>query len=271
MQDHGQDDRRVPLDARTLIPRISNYCDRRCDRCRFRDRCGAYRLSVLDEQTSVATGTAAASFAGSSAALIRSLRQTVRMLRQVADAYGLAQDVSNDELDAAARREQAIHDRTIAHPMVQSAKQYFFTAMPILRALRPLGLERGDEAVIAAVDTIEAIAPLVPSKVFRAVSGSEEEDYDPRDLQSDENGSAKIARIVIGESRDAWQVLMQLGRATADGVPARLVRQLEEIDAGLTARFPHAMQFSRPGFDTDEADLATAVLAAPVDAGDLDA
>ena len=124
---------------------------------------------------------------------------------------------------------------------------------------------------VEAVDTIEAVAALVPSKVFRAISSLQEDDHDPGDVQSDENGSAKIARIVIADSRAAWQVLMQLGRATADGVPAQLVRQLDEIDAGLTACFPRAMEFVRPGFDSGNVDAPMATLAATVGAGDLNA
>jgi hypothetical protein len=46
-------------------------------------------------------------------------------------------------------------------------------------------------------------------------------------------------------------VLLDRGQATADGVPARLVALLEEIDGGLAARFPRAMAFIRPGFDTE--------------------
>ena len=59
----------------------------------------------------------------------------------------------------------------------------------------------------------------------------------------------KIALIGIGESRRAWAVLMEAGRATADGVPARAVRMLEELDAAVLERFPRVMEFVRPGFD----------------------
>jgi hypothetical protein len=193
------------------------------------------------------------------------------MLRQLADAHGLAQNVSSEEIEDAAERERAIHDKAFADPLVKAAKEYFFGIAPLIRVLRPLSLNRGDERVIDAVDTIEAIAPLVPSKVFRAISGAGEEDYDPGDLQSDENGSAKIARLVIADSRAAWKVLMELGRATADGVPALLVRRLEEIDAGLAARFPHAMAFVRPGFDTHGTADPVPVLAGAASAPDPDA
>jgi len=50
-------------------------------------------------------------------------------------------------------------------------------------------------------------------------------------------------------SRRAWTVLMEAGRATADGVPAQAVRILEELDAAVRARFPLVMALVRPGFD----------------------
>jgi hypothetical protein len=108
--------------------------------------------------------------------------------------------------------------------------------------------------------------------VYRAVSQVHERDFDPVDRQSDANGSAKIARLLIADSRAAWRVLMELGRATADGVPAQLVARLDEIDAGLARRFPHAMAFVRPGFDQiDAAAPAAGSRTAATPAGRADA
>jgi hypothetical protein len=84
--------------------------------------------------------------------------------------------------------------------------------------------------------------------------GATEPDFDEADLQSDANGSAKVARLLVSESRAAWRVLMEVGRAAADGVPAALVRLLDELDAQLAARFPRAMDFIRPGFDDARRD-----------------
>ena len=90
----------------------------------------------------------------------------------------------------------------------------------------------------------------ISAKVFRAVVGNPEDDFED-EVQNDANGSAKVARLMIDESERAWRTLMEPGKATADGVPARLVKLLDELDAGLEARFPKAMEFVRPGFDTE--------------------
>jgi hypothetical protein len=69
------------------------------------------------------------------------------------------------------------------------------------------------------------------------------------EVQCDANGSAKVARLCIAESRACWRVLMEHGRAAANGVPAKLVKRLSDLDAAIAGRFPEAMQFQRPGFD----------------------
>jgi len=87
---------------------------------------------------------------------------------------------------------------------------------------------------------------------YRAICGQAEGWEGAGEAQTDFNGSAKIALIGIGESRRAWGVLMETGRATADGVPARAVTMLEALDAEVRQRFPRATEFVRPGFDDRE-------------------
>jgi hypothetical protein len=68
-------------------------------------------------------------------------------------------------------------------------------------------------------------------------------------MPADHDGSAKVALIGIAESRDSWRILMEHGKATADGVPAQAVRMLDALEAGIHERFPQATAFIRPGFD----------------------
>jgi len=65
------------------------------------------------------------------------------------------------------------------------------------------------------------------------VSSSLDADFDPGDTQSDANGSAKVALLLIEESRQAWRVLMEPGRAAANGVPARLIATLDAMESEL--------------------------------------
>jgi hypothetical protein len=118
-----------------------------------------------------------------------------------------------------------------------------------MQALQPILALRSDADLTAAADTIDWFSTLIASKIDRAIASRADGWDNPDDQQSDANGSAKVARLGIVESRRAWQVLMEAGRATADGVPARAVGMLEELDVLLAERFPLAMAFVRPGFD----------------------
>ena len=87
------------------------------------------------------------------------------------------------------------------------------------------------------------------------------------DAQTDANGSAKVALLLIEESRQAWRALMQPGVAAADGAPPRFVALLDGLEAELHRRFPRAFEFVRPGFDTGDAPGANAAIAKAVLAG----
>lgn len=230
-----------------LIPGIYNYCDRRCDRCRFSERCLSY-LEARDHPAPAAEppGSTLGAMVGGP------IGRALEMVRIIAERQGLDLSTTPEEQAQHDRESEAAERRTQSDPIVALGRQYTLTAWPITHALWPIAMARGDQAVIEALETIEQLCTPVASKVYRAVRGTAEPEYDATDLQGDPNGSAKIARLIIADSRRAWRVLMEVGRATADGVPARLVRMLDDLDAGVAARFPRAMAFVRPGFDTGE-------------------
>ena len=105
-----------------------------------------------------------------------------------------------------------------------------------------------------ALDTVEWYAFRVASKTRRALTGFalRGEDDEADWVQSDWNGSAKVARLEIRESRDAWEALLRAGGAAADSPLRALITHLEQLDAKVAQAFPHAMEFVRPGFDEPE-------------------
>jgi hypothetical protein len=245
----------------TLIPSIYNYCDRRCERCRFGERCLAYRES----QERRAAAEAAAPTETLTGLMSDSVRRTMDIIAILAAREGI--DLTSAPNDADLPEDEARWARCRADPLVVLAERYAFTTWPIVQALRPIVLGRGDAEVIEAVNTIEWFCSKVASKTCRAVYGLDDPEQDPNDLQRDANGSAKVARLIIGESRRAWQVLMEVGRAAADGVPARLVQMLDDLDRAIANRFPRAMEFVRPGFDDDAAASARSRDGKPYEAG----
>ncbi|HUL75577.1 MAG TPA: hypothetical protein VLT86_20860 [Vicinamibacterales bacterium] len=231
-----------------LVPGIYNYCDSRCAKCRFSQRCLSHlareRFEADDSERDVI------------GEILREREGEPReppeeFLQMISEANAFVEAMTPEEAEEIGREHDVLIERANADRFVVAAHNYAMTCWNIIQALQPIVAERGDPVVIEAAETIAELAGVVSSKTFRAVSGSLDSDYDPFDLEHDAHGSAKVARLAVAESKRAWTVLMEIGRATADGVPARLLRVLEEIDAGLAARFPRAMSFVRPGFDTE--------------------
>ena len=222
-----------------LIPGIYNYCDGRCPRCAFTRRC----LTYLDAQELKTSGDDRQSLADTVGS---SLQRTLEMLAEVARREGLDMESTTEEAAVSADGDFERHRQD---PLAVRAREYGHLAWRIGRALGPIVAAREDAPLIDAVETIEWFSSMISSKLYRAVCGQAEGWEGPEEAQTDFNGSAKIALIAIAESRAAWSVLMEAGRATADGVPAHAVRTLDELEASVRVRFPRVMEFIRPGFD----------------------
>ena len=229
-----------------LIPGIYNYCDSRCHRCPFDDRC----LTYLENREMEARGGDR-----TDTTLVEvgaSLQRTIEVITEAARRKGI-------DLDGLAGigEDGSIDPDPDAHrqdPLAVQAREYGQLAWRVTNALGPLVEARGDPLVIDAVETIGWFSSLISAKIHRAVIGQAEysEADEDEDIQTDHDGSAKVTLIGIDESRAAWAVLMEHGKATADGVPAQAVRMLGALDEAVRARFPLALEFVRPGFDEPE-------------------
>lgn len=223
-----------------LIPGIYNYCDHRCPRCPFNERC----LSFLDSRDVEAECRGEPDDVALAETIERSLRRTIEFIREVAEREGF--DLSPGTLPDEAP-DSPPPERN--DPLARGALEYAAITQRIVQALEPIVALRDDADLTEAVDAMAWFSTLIGPKICRAIAGQANGWDDPDEVQSDANGSAKVARLGIAESRRAWSVLMEAGKATADGVPARAVQMLDELDRQLAARFPRAMEFVRPGFD----------------------
>ena len=237
-----------------LIPGIYNYCDGRCPRCPFTQRCLTY-LDNEELKDSSGDDRSLADTVG------ESLQRTLEMLAEVARREGVdLKPVDGDATESAADADLERHRRD---PLAVRAREYGHLAWRIGRAIAPIAAARDDDPLVEAVETIEWFSSLISSKLYRAICGQAERWEGAEEAQTDFNGSAKIALIGIGESRRAWGVLMEAGRASADGVPAQAVRILEELGAAVRERFPRVMEFVRPGFDEPEIAAGEAATTTP--------
>src|SRR4051794_33553227 len=144
-----------------LIPGIYNYCDGRCPRCAFTQRC----LTFLDSQEE----TAAGSEQSLTDSIGDSLRRTVEMLAAVA---------RRDRLDGAAppADEPGLahgtgFDRHRQDPLAIRAREYAQLAWRIGRAIAPIAAARDDASLVESVATIEWFSSMISSKLYRAICG----------------------------------------------------------------------------------------------------
>ena len=218
------------------ISGIHNYCDRWCERCHFQQRCDVFHdVKALE--------------AGNFTPFEPSTSNP-----WTAD-VGMNSEMPSEKAEAA-KEYRLLEIRTIAHPISARAVEYGNAVRAALQIRTPMDMTN-DPVVAIAWETVQFGALPIRSKSRRAVHelvDAEADDdavdrtLDPRGIQSDGNGSAKVARLLIGESIAAWRVLGD----PADETPyrtAHMIRLLRTLDAELHRAFPFCMEFVRPGFD----------------------
>ena len=215
------------------IPAIYNYCDRRCARCRFSERCFAFNEEVREGEGAEDIVVVAS----------RSLDRSLRLLHAYAESEGVDMETA-DPGEVAARN--AIEE----DPLVVAAHQYASESWKLLDALES---QLGPAAAVDvrdAIDSLQWLSTMIGPKIYRALAGLVDP-LSPADhpTQNDAHGSAKTARLMITDSLAGWRVVNQFGRAAPDSPTRTLAARLERIDQELAQRIPRAMEFVRPGFD----------------------
>ena len=248
----------MPSESLSFISGVNFYCDHRCWRCPLTERCQVFARVARNPPLPAKGGPAVrvAAIVLESARVM--IENTADLLREAPIDAIKTCIPGAAELEAAERRWEADLERD---ELVSRGKEYAHGTLRVLRALRPRLTRLEDAEAIDACDRLEETCLTVASKVFRAVSSHLSDPEGSRDAQADANGSAKVALLLIDESRRAWQLLGAPGRSAGNGAPRRFVVVLETLEAGLIERFPSAFSFIRPGFDTGDADPATTQMA----------
>jgi hypothetical protein len=238
-----------------LIPGIYNYCHHRCEQCAFTGRCFSFRQEqreAHDHPERSLDDHIEANFTRAS-----------ELMKAWCEQHGIDRGAVEDmpEADVSNTTAESGDEKADADVLQQVARRYSAEAYPIVEPLSNLSrFHAWAPAVAAAIDTIGWYSGLIPAKITRALHGAANEgqfvDEDP--VQNDWNGSAKVARLAIAESIDAWRTLFEAGDTPVDASIRETAGLLAQIDGDLAARFPLAMEFVRPGFD--EPDVAAGAL-----------
>jgi hypothetical protein len=238
-----------------LIPGIYNYCHHRCEQCAFTGRCFSFRQEqreAHDHPEGSLDDHIEANFTRAS-----------ELMKAWCEQHGIDRGAVEDmpEADVSDTTAESGDEKADADVLQQMARRYSAEAYHIVEPLSNLSrFHAWAPAVAAAIDTIGWYSGLIPAKIARALHGAANEglfvDEDP--VQNDWNGSAKVARLAIAESIDAWRTLFEAGDTPVDASIRETAGLLAQIDGDLAARFPLAMEFVRPGFD--EPDVAAGAL-----------
>jgi hypothetical protein len=239
-----------------LIPGIYNYCHHRCEQCPFTGRCFSFRHEQQEAHDHPERGV--------EDHIEANFTRAAALMKAWCEQHGIDLDAVEDvpEGDESDTTTQSGDDeKADADVLQQMARRYSSEAYHIVAPLSNLSrFHAWAPAVAAAIDTIGWYSGLIPAKIGRALRGAANEDQfvDEDPVQNDWNGSAKVARLAIAESMDAWRTLFEAGDTPVEASIRGTSNLLEQMDRDLAARFPLAMEFVRPGFD--EPDVAAGAL-----------
>jgi hypothetical protein len=255
-----------------FIPHIYNYCDRWCERCPFTERCYSFSseqafMGALDETelTDLASDIAAGSAASDDDTPLddvkRNLEGALDMLHEMLRKAGLSDDDMEqqpepDTSNDTGQQEQDAQRMTLGYSTALkrffSDNEAYFTAREQEFEQRvsmglPLDLEQL-QLMQNALSTLRWYEHFIGAKMYRAMGGFKQMEADDDPLQSDANGSAKIAMIAIQRSIDAWQYMADMFPELRLHI-AKVGTHLELMRKTVLQFFPKWQQFHRPGFD----------------------
>jgi hypothetical protein len=244
------------------IPLIHNYCDRWCERCTLSSHCAIYEENMRNKDLSPEDFVKI---------LSKNFKKAIKTLREAAKKHGIDIDQlpdyeapqPNEERE---QRVKALLKKTTSYYIKVNqwfkAKQDFFKEEEnSLIARIEMEIPIDEAAILQLNDAIEVIRwyqHFINVKTYRAIhentllssEDNEEETTlshsDP--LQSDENGSAKVALIAIERSIIAWESVRSYFPDFTDEI-LDIFLLLNEIRRELLVWQPHAYEFVRPGFD----------------------
>lgn len=222
-----------------FIEGVYNYCDRWCEHCSFTSRCLNYESSkdAPDDDSEDLFEYLSNVFAA-----------TMLMINEKMEELGI------DPAEIAAMEPPEEPDPR-NHPLHKKAYDAAFETHRWLEKHKPgkwlpdnpsITLSEKNALFEQAVEAIYWYNFFVSAKIYRALIP---DDFnDPGEIQTDQNGSAKIALIALDRLIGAWSVVMENTKDHEDEILQFLIT-LAEIRRQAEIAFPLAKQFVRPGFD----------------------
>jgi hypothetical protein len=224
-----------------FIEGIYNYCDRWCERCPFTGKCLNFESG---KDAPDADGPELWDY------LHNVFQATMLMLDEMMEEMG----IDLEEIDKMEPPERADPKD---HPLYQKVYSLSCSMHDWLEQNKPGELLQEEIELLPAEkeknprfdDSVEVIYFynfFISAKIYRALSGLD--NFEPQEIQTDYNGSAKIALIAIDRLIASWSLVMENMMDHEDEILKFLIN-LTEIRKQIEKTFPLARKFIRPGFD----------------------
>ena len=211
-----------------VLDGVHNYCNRWCERCRFKARCTVYVNAHPDSKEA---------------------RDTVPFepvmspeVQEMLEAAGAFEEPTAADMAEFDRRQRRLRREIAREPALDMAKAYTTAADVALGEL-------GEAGAREAAEIVRWHQHFIWIKVHRALHGKLDEWFEPDDPEADAYGSAKAALVAMDDVMAAW---LELGQHTESvGAVREAVELLDQARDALEAALPRARKFVRPGFDTE--------------------
>lgn len=147
-------------------------------------------------------------------------------------------------------QEECHEQRIRSSPLTKLARAYSMLSYRWLSGRGDTDCLEADEVLREAAAIVRHDSGLITAKLHRALAGKDarvhDGDDDEHPVQTDWNGSGKVALISIERSAVAWRLIADV---IGDELPLELAMQLEGLVKEVESEFPQARAFERPGFD----------------------
>lgn len=228
------------------IEGIFNYCDRWCERCAFTSRCRSFAFeNKLMEASNEDNKNKDAILK-----LFESFFDEIFPEEDSPDFFEVLQPEEISEFNWSDISENKSENKAKESCLFKATQAYAndtYKWVDLYQNELICHETDGKKSVTEAVEVIRRYAFFISAKLLRAINN---DDISEIAVNSDENGSAKVALISINRSIAAWCII----RSTFKGdkhMSAKLIGQLISIRRAAEQAFPRAMEFIRPGFDTE--------------------
>lgn len=222
-----------------FITGIHNYCDGRCNKCSFTNRCSSYalnsQLECLPESDSKKNENQ----------LKVIFKATTELIEEELSKKGI------DINDALADLDDTEVIPNTKHALEQQAESYAEKTKRWLESnqmeLESRIVAEPETGVQCAFETISWFQLFIPAKISRCIGGLVKDNRSETDCY-DAHGSAKIALIAIDQSINAWETILTHIPQKEDST-LNILKHLSKLRRDIEEFVPEARSFIRPGFD----------------------